>query len=124
MKIFFKSHYFHVFILFAVLTAIIFYPLSIKFQTHVNDNNDTLFLVWFFSWWKHILTINPFDFLNSNVLYPDKMTLAYSTFMYAKVPFFLFFDLFFNNKIASYNLTIFSSFVISGVATYSLVFYY
>lgn len=119
MKTFFKLITFYF-----IIGVIFFYPLSIKFATHIHDNFDSLFLLWTLAWWKHILATNPLNFLNSNALYPDTLTLAYSTFMYAKLPFFLVFEFFFNNILASYNLTIFSSIIISAVAMYYLAYYY
>lgn len=110
-------------IFYTAITFVSFYPLSTKIFSHIHDNYDSLFLLWTFSWYKHAIFSDPINILNSNALYPDSMTLAYSNLMVSKVPIFLLFDLITQNNLAAYNLTIASSFIVAGVAFFLLAYY-
>jgi hypothetical protein len=65
--------------LYAVLTLVLAYPLSIRPATHVlADGPDTRLLIWALGWDTHAFTHHPLSMFDANIYYPEHHTLAYS----------------------------------------------
>jgi hypothetical protein len=65
--------------LFAVLTIILAYPLSIRpGSTVVVDAPDTHLFIWTLAWDAHAFATQPLSIFDANMYYPERLTLAYS----------------------------------------------
>jgi hypothetical protein len=66
-------------VLFAVLTIILAYPLSLKpGSTVVVDAPDTHLFIWTLAWDAHAFVTQPLSIFDANMYYPERLTLAYS----------------------------------------------
>ena len=65
--------------LYAVLTIVFAYPLSVRpGSTVFGDNPDTHFYIWTLSWDVHAFLHQPLSIFDANIYYPNRLTLAYS----------------------------------------------
>ena len=65
--------------LYAVLTIVFAYPLSVRpGATVFGDNADTHFYLWTLSWDVHAFVHQPLAIFDANIYYPNRLTLAYS----------------------------------------------
>jgi hypothetical protein len=65
--------------LYAALTLLLAYPLSIQLTNHVlADGPDTRMLMWALGWDTHAFTHHPLAMFDANIYYPQHDTLAYS----------------------------------------------
>ncbi len=65
--------------LYAAITLLLAYPLSIHPATHVvSAAPDTDLFVWTLAWDAHAFVGNPLDIFNANIYAPQTLTLAYS----------------------------------------------
>jgi hypothetical protein len=105
---------------FVVLTALFTWPQVIR-MTGVPDLGDPLFSIWRISWVDHRIWTHPTTLFDTNIFYPEQLTLAYSDPVI--VPAILAAPLFWLGvpRAIAYNLLFLSSFVLSGVATYYFV---
>jgi len=105
---------------FALLTAAFTWPQAIRMYG-VPDLGDPLFSIWRISWVNHRLWTHPTTLFDTNIFYPERLTLTYSDPVI--VPSILAAPLFWLGipRVIAYNLLFLSSFVLSGVATYYFV---
>jgi hypothetical protein len=69
----------HVALLFAGLTAVFAYPLSVRPADHVmSASPDTNLFMWTLAWDVHAFTHQPLGIFDANIYYPLRHTLAYS----------------------------------------------
>lgn len=105
---------------FVVLTALFTWPQVIR-MNGVPDLGDPLFSIWRISWVNHQIWKDPAALFDTNIFYPERLTLAYSDPVI--VPALIAAPLFWLGlpRVVAYNLLFLSSFVFSGVATYYVV---
>jgi hypothetical protein len=105
---------------FIVLTALLTWPQAIQ-MSGVPDLGDPLFSIWRISWVNHQIWRHPAALFDTNIFYPERLTLAYSDPVI--VPALMAAPLFWVGipRVIAYNLLFLSSFVCSGVATYYFV---
>lgn len=120
-----KKH-FVAFLLFAVLTVLMTYPIAFNVTSSIpGDVGDPLEVIWILSWDVH--KILQFDFANlfdANIFYPYKYTLAYSEHMIGSAIFAMPIIAFFKNPVLAYNIIFLMSMTLSGIGMYLLAFYY
>ena len=64
---------------FALLTVVFTYPLSIRpGRVMLDDQPDFHLFVWTLGWTAHSLATNPLEILNANIFHPLKLTFAFS----------------------------------------------
>jgi hypothetical protein len=87
----------------------------------VPDMGDPLFSIWRISWVNHQIWRHPASLFDTNIFYPERLTLAYSDPVI--VPALLAAPLFWIGvpRVIAYNLLFLSAFVFSGVTMYYLV---
>jgi len=112
-----------VLILFILITPVMLLPFSLNINDAVIDKGDTLINLWTLSWGKHSLLTDPANYFNANILYPERLTLAYSEHQYPTVLLFTLLLLVFRNQVLTYNLIFMLSFILSGYFMYLLVKY-
>jgi hypothetical protein len=105
---------------FVALTALFTWPQVIR-MNGVPDLGDPLFSIWRISWVNHRIWTHPTTLFDTNIFYPERLTLAYSDPVI--VPAILAAPFFWVGipRVIAYNLLFLSSFVGSGVATYYFV---
>lgn len=65
--------------IFAILTAVFTYPLSVRAgSVIVGDNPDAHLFVWTFAWLAHAFANQPLGFFDANIFHPLQNTLAFS----------------------------------------------
>ena len=65
--------------LYAVLTVLLTYPLSVAaWRTLPADDPDGHYFMWALSWSAHALLHQPLAIFDANIFYPNRYTLAYS----------------------------------------------
>ena len=106
---------------FVLLTGLILWPLTAHLATSVNNEGDDLQQMASMGWVMHSLTHDPANLFNSNIFYPYPNTLAYSDNQLPQALMALPVYLATNNLILSFNLIVFSTFVLSGWGTFWLV---
>jgi hypothetical protein len=112
-------------VFFFAMTAFKTYPLILYFGTHIPWNlGDPLLNAWILAWDFHALTTDPWNLFNANILYPVENTLAFSEHMIGVLPAFAPAYALTGNPILAYNVVLFLSFPLSGVAMFLLVHYW
>lgn len=110
---------------FFVMTAFKTYPLIRHFSTYIpGDLGDPLLNSWILAWDFHAITTDPWNLFNANILYPAENALAFSEHMIGVLPIFAPAYALTGNPIFAYNVIVFLSFVLSGVAMFLLVHYW
>ena len=109
--------------LYFIITCIFTFPLMFHLSTYgVFDDADAYLMQWNLAQNVHKLSTNPLDLFNANYFYPHNNTLAYSEHHFLSsllaFPIIKVFD----NPLLALNLLILFSYVISGWATYLLVY--
>jgi len=102
---------------FVLLTVLFTWPQVIR-MNGVPDLGDPLFSIWRISWVDHSIWTHPTTLFDTNIFYPERLTLAYSDSVI--VPALLAAPLFWLGipHVVAYNVLFLSSFVFTGVATY------
>jgi hypothetical protein len=102
---------------FVLLTAAFTWP-QVRRMDSVPDLGDPLFSIWRISWVNHQIWRQPLALFDTNIFYPERLTLAYSDPVV--VPALMAAPLFWLGipKVVAYNLLFLSAFVFSGVGTY------
>ena len=110
--------------LFAGLTLIMLYPLSVSLLHMVPEPTDPLLNAWRMQWHSQALLQGPQGFanlFNTNIFYPFPLTLAYSEHFlmisWQALPFLLLAD----SHLLGMNLSVLATFILSGYAAYLLV---
>lgn len=112
-----------IFIFFIVIYFFMLFPYPLHLFDGLLDVGDTYFNIWTLTWNTHALTSDPVNLFNTNILYPEQNTLAYSENQYATSLVFAPIYLITKNPIFSYNVVFLLTFVLSGFNTYLLVKY-
>ncbi|MBI1880895.1 MAG: hypothetical protein HYR94_22175, partial [Chloroflexi bacterium] len=110
--------------LFALLTLVMLYPLSINLSTMVPEPTDPLLNVWRMHWNAHAWLGGPgalANVFNTNIFYPFPLTLAYSEHFLMLSALALPFLLIPDSHLVGMNLSVLATFVLSGYAMYLLV---
>ncbi|MFH0859939.1 MAG: hypothetical protein V1921_01950 [Candidatus Altiarchaeota archaeon] len=110
----------YVIVLYALLTAVLTYPLIQNITDSIFGNYDSYYFLWDLWWFKHSITeLKGNPFYASHQFYPTGVSLSLSTISHynAMVGFMLqnFFTL-----VVTYNLLILSTFILAGYGTYLL----
>jgi hypothetical protein len=108
-------------LLFAVLSLVLTYPLSLHLAGAVEDRQDALLNVWITAWDEHQLLANPGHLFDANIFYPYSRTLAYSELLLGNALLALPITAISGNPVLGYNLALLLSFILSGLGTYLLV---
>jgi hypothetical protein len=111
---------------FAVLTAILTYPLVVHLGTlgyKPNQVGDAQYSIWNVAWVAHALITNPLHVLDANIFFPYPRALIFSEANLVAgalaVPVYTLTG----NPFAAHNSAVLLSFVLSGTGTYYLVRY-
>jgi hypothetical protein len=104
---------------FSVLVAALTWP-QVRHMDSVPDFGDPLFSIWRISWISHQMVSDPMRLFDTNIFYPERLTLAYSDSML--VPSLIGMPLLWLGlgRAVVYNLVFLSGFVLSGVTMYLL----
>jgi hypothetical protein len=107
---------------FAVLTAIVLYPLPFHLSTlvYASEQGDGQFSVWNVAWVARALLFHPTGVFDANIFYPHRGTLAYSEMNLAAGAIAAPIYLLTRNAYAAHNFALLSSFVLSGTGMYFL----
>jgi hypothetical protein len=102
---------------FVLLTAAFTWP-QVRRMNSVPDLGDPLFSIWRISWVNHQIWRHPLTLFDTNIFYPERLTLAYSDPVI--VPALIAAPLFWLGipRVVAYNLLFLSAFVFSGVTAY------
>jgi hypothetical protein len=109
-----------VFLLFVAVTGVMLLP-QVRLPTGVRDMGDPLFSTWRLAWVAHQLPRDPLHLFDANIFHPERFTFAYSDsilvpsvaaapFVWLGVP-----------VLVLYNVLMFATFVLTGVAMFHLV---
>lgn len=107
-------------LLFVALTALITWPQAWRLATHTAEHFDSFFSIWRIAWIAHILPAAPSQLFQANIFFPQPSALALSDpvllegltaapLIWAGV-----------SPLLAYNLLVFGSFVLCGVAAAAL----
>jgi hypothetical protein len=112
-------------ILFLAMAGFKTYPLIRHFTTHIpSDLGDPLLNAWILAWDFHALSTDPWNLFNANILYPLKNTLALSEHLMGVLPIFAPAYAMTGNPVIAYNIMLFLSFPLCGIAMFLLVYYW
>lgn len=115
---------FLIFGLFLILSGILTYPLIFN-MTHslLEGSSDPLLNTWILGWDIHKLSTNLANFWDTNIFYPENLTLAYSEHLIGSALFGLPVFLLTKNIVFTYNFIALFSFLLSALGAYCLVYY-
>ena len=104
----------------AVLAAVFTWPQVLR-MNGVPDLGDPLFSIWRISWVDHRIWTHPTTLFDTNIFYPERLTLTYSDPVI--VPSILAAPLFLLAipRVIAYNVLLLSTFAVTGIATYYFV---
>ena len=107
-------------ITFAGLTVLLTYPQVRGFATSVPYHSDPYFSMWRLGWVAHAIRHAPGQMFDTNIFYPEHLTLAYSDAML--LPGVILAPLFWagTSPVIIYNLALFCAFTLSGLTAFSL----
>ena len=107
---------------YAVLTAIVLYPLPFHLSTLVYspENGDGQFSVWNIAWVARALLFHPTQLFDANIFYPHRWTLAYSEMNLAAGAIAAPVYWATRSAYAAHNFAVLSSFVLGGSSMYYL----
>jgi len=108
---------------YVVLTLVLLYPVVLNFNLFIGSSSDVYQVIWGFWWLKKVLInlcVNPF--YTYYIFYPSGVNLTFFTLTYFNSIFSIPLQILFG-LVASYNLMVFFSFVMSGYGVYLLVKY-
>jgi hypothetical protein len=107
-------------ITFAGLTVLLTYPQVRGFATSVPYHSDPYFSMWRLGWIAHAIRHAPGQMFDTNIFYPEHLTLAYSDAML--LPGVILAPLFWagTSPVIIYNLALFSAFTLSGLTAFLL----
>src|SRR5574341_1028598 len=113
-----------VFLLYAILTLVMTYPLAFHLKGHIPgvDLGDPLFETWTISWDIHKILTSPVGFWDANIFFPHKKTLAYSDHLIIEAAMALPLYILTKDSIFSYNIVFLLSFPLAGFGAYLLVY--
>lgn len=115
---------FLIFGLFLILTATLTYPLILNMAHSIEgEMGDPLLNTWILGWDIHKLTTGLNGFWDTNMFYPENLTLAYSEHLLGSALLGLPIFLLTKNIILTYNFVFLLSFFLAGLGAYFLVFY-
>jgi hypothetical protein len=108
-------------LLYAALTFVLAYPLSVHLADGVlSTSADTDLFLWTLSWDVHALTHRPWSIFQANIFHPQHNTLAYSENLIGSAFFAAPILWLTGNAVLAMNLVVFLSAVLCGVGTYVL----
>ncbi|MBI5181708.1 MAG: discoidin domain-containing protein [Nitrospirae bacterium] len=108
---------------FLLLTFFMTFPLAIKAGSSIYGYYDSLFNTWVLSWDIHKFETGLSNFFDANIYYPHERVLTYSDHLIAVAILALPVTLISKNPVLTYNIMLFSSFVLSGFFMYLLAYY-
>jgi hypothetical protein len=108
-------------LLFAVLSLVLTYPLSLHLADAVEDRQDALLNVWITAWDGHQILSDPVHLFGANIFEPYPRTLAYSELLLGNGLLALPITAATGNPVLGYNVALLLSFVLSGWGTCLLV---
>ncbi|MGB8643993.1 MAG: hypothetical protein WCF84_02055 [Anaerolineae bacterium] len=107
--------------LFAALTLLMTMPLALDLSRQFAANaGDPAYTMWTMTWEAHALETAPDQFLNANIFYPDRGTLAYSTLNLSPMLVGLPIWLVTRNSILAYNAAFLFAWLVIGYGTFLL----
>ena len=108
-------------LLYAALTFVLAYPLSIHPGGNVvSPSPDTNLFLWTLQWDVHALTHQPWAIFEANIYYPEHRTLAYSENLLGSAPLAAPILWLTGNPVLAMNLIVLAGCVLCGVGTYLL----
>jgi hypothetical protein len=107
---------------FCVATLVLAFPVSLHLTDAALNLADPMLNAWILAWDAHILAQNPLDLYHANDFYPYSNTLAYSETLLGQALFTTPVIWLTGNPILAVNLVWLTSFVLTGVGAYLLVF--
>jgi MYXO-CTERM domain-containing protein len=106
---------------FAALTAVLAFPLSLAPATRALPlSADTRLFLWTLSWDVHALTHRPLHLFDANIFYPEPRTLAYSEHLVGSAVVGAPFLLATGNPVLAMNVVVLLSCVLSGAGAFLL----
>src|SRR4030095_2347037 len=112
-------------LLFLGLTVVITYPLIVRLPDYIFiDPGDPLLNAWILAWDYHILTTEPWNLFQANIFYPVENALAFSEHLLGLLPIFAPPYALTGNPILAYNVVLFLSFPLCGIAMFLLIHYW
>jgi len=109
---------------FSAMTTVLTFPFPLHMKDTVLHQADPLLNAWILAWDAHILLRDPIALYQANDFYPYSNTLAYSEILLAQGLLAIPIIWLTNNPILGVNIAWFSSFVLSGVAMYVLIYHF
>jgi len=108
---------------YTTLTLILTWPLVLSICNKINNTHDSLFFLWSL-WWvkKSVVELSSSPYYTHYVFHPTGYSLAYTTLTLSNTIPGIFLQYFFN-IIATYNILLLFSYIVTGYGTYLLVHY-
>ncbi|MFC2170262.1 hypothetical protein ACFLRM_06865 [Acidobacteriota bacterium] len=110
-------------LLFALITLLQLFPLSVNPADSVHDLGDPMLNTWIQSWVQNHLFSNPITLFNANIFYPLSMTLSFSEHLFPQAIISLPVYFLFNNPVLAYNFIFLLSYILNAYAMFLLVSY-
>jgi hypothetical protein len=108
-------------LLYAALTIVLAYPLSIRPADRVmSAAPDTNYTLWALSWDVHALSRQPLSVFDANIYHPERRTLAYSENLLGSAPLAAPILWMTGNPVLAMNLIVLTAAVLCGVGAYLL----
>ena len=111
-------------LLFATVTFLLTYPMGLHLRNAVLDEADPLLNAWILGWEAYIIPRNPSALYDANDFYPYSNTLAYSETLLGQAPVALPIIWLTHNPILAMNILWITSFILSGLGMYALVYHF
>lgn len=108
--------------LFVLLTAVLLFPLSVRFWDHLPDWGDPLENIWVLASAGRALVTDPLNLYHANIFYPYPNALAFSESQAASAVTALPIWLATDNPVLAYNFVFLAAFVLSAFNTYLLAY--
>jgi hypothetical protein len=109
--------------LFVLLACVNSYPLVLSLDSKIGQHGDAFFSVWRLAWVAHQIRADPGRLFDANIFFPESNALAYSDAMLLPALAVAPLNWAGVSPLTIYNLTLLTSFVVSGVAAFALVRY-
>ncbi len=103
-------------LLFFLLSLLFTYPIWTRPASMLNEVRDTALNTWILAWDAHAILNKPLELFNANIFFPQQRTLAFSeNLLGSAIPVAPL--NWWGEPVLAYNVVLFASFVLSGMAT-------
>ena len=110
------GHVFLIVAFFFLLSLLFTYPIWTRPDSMLNELRDTALNTWILAWDAHAILHKPLELFNANIFFPHERTLAFSENMLGSAIPVAPLN-WWGKPVLAYNVVLFASFLLSGVAT-------